>query len=226
MKKNYLLLAIVLFGLMSNMVLAQKTYTTTSDSDEEALRILDKTKGVLKNAKSTIFDYSLVVALPDEEPQITNGIAKQKGGKFYIEMGDKTIYCNGADVKIYSQIQNEVQINDIDENSGLLTPSTILNLFDKNNYIFILGVEKKINRKKYYNLIFKPTEKFSEYTKIEALIDKKSFLPNKIKMFYKDGTKNTLNIRSALINKAIDDSVFSFDTQKHPGVTVEDLRMD
>ncbi len=211
---------------MSNAVLAQKTYTSKSDSDKDALRILDKTKGVLKNAKTTIFDYSLVIAIPEEEPQVTNGIAKQKGERFYIEMGDKTIYCNGRDVRIYSQVQNEVQINDIDEDSGLLTPSTVLNLFDKDSYIFILGVEKKINKKKYYNLIFKPTEKFSEYTKIEAFIDKKSFLPYRIKMFYKDGTKNTLDIESALINKAIDDSVFSFDKQKHPDVSVEDLRMD
>lgn len=226
MKKKYFLLTIVLFGLMSNAVLAQKTYTSTSDSDKDALRIFDKTKGVLKNAKTTIFDYSLVIALPEEEPQVTNGVAKQKGEKFYIEMGDKTIYCNGRDVRIYSQIQNEVQINDLDEDSGLLTPSTILNLFDKDSYIFILGIEKKINKKKYYNLIFKPTEKFSEYTKIEAFIDKKSFLPYRIKMFYKDGTKNTLDIESALINKAIDDSVFSFDKQKHPDVSVEDLRMD
>ena len=226
MKKKYFLLTIVLFGLMSNTVLAQKTYTSTSDSDKDALRIFDKTKGVLKNAKTTIFDYSLVIALPEEEPQVTNGVAKQKGEKFYIEMGDKTIYCNGRDVRIYSQIQNEVQINDLDEDSGLLTPSTILNLFDKDSYIFILGIEKKINKKKYYNLIFKPTEKFSEYTKIEAFIDKKSFLPYRIKMFYKDGTKNTLDIESALINKAIDDSVFSFDKQKHPDVSVEDLRMD
>ncbi len=226
MKNRYFLLAIVLLGLMSNALLAQKTYTSTSDSDEDALHILDKTKGILKNAKSTIFDYSLVIAIPDDEPHVTNGIAKQKGEKFYIEMGDRTIYCNGKDIRIYSQIQNEVQINDIDEDSGLLTPTTILNLFDKESYIFILGVEKKINKKKYYNLIFKPTEKFSEYTKIEALIDKKSFLPFRIKMFYKDGTKNTLDIRSALINKAIDDSVFSFDMQKHPDVSVEDLRMD
>ncbi len=226
MKKKYFLLTIVLFGLMSNAVLAQKTYTSTSDSDKDALRIFDKTKGVLKNAKTTIFDYSLVIALPEEGPQVTNGVAKQKGEKFYIEMGDKTIYCNGRDVRIYSQIQNEVQINDLDEDSGLLTPSTILNLFDKDSYIFILGIEKKINKKKYYNLIFKPTEKFSEYTKIEALIDKKSFLPYRIKMFYKDGTKNTLDIESALINKAIDDSVFSFDKQKHPDVSVEDLRID
>jgi len=226
MKKNYFLLTIILVGLMSNAVLAQKTYTSKSDSDKDALRILDKTKGVLKNAKTTIFDYSLVIAIPEEEPQVTNGIAKQKGERFYIEMGDKTIYCNGRDVRIYSQVQNEVQINDIDEDSGLLTPSTVLNLFDKDSYIFILGVEKKINKKKYYNLIFKPTEKFSEYTKIEAFIDKKSFLPYRIKMFYKDGTKNTLDIESALINKAIDDSVFSFDKQKHPDVSVEDLRMD
>jgi len=224
MKKKYILVILMLLSI--NGLIAQKTYTSTKDSDNEAIKILNKTKEILKKSKTSIFDYSLVISIPDSEPQVTNGVAKQKGNKFYIEMGDKTIYCNGENIQIYSQIQNEVQINDIDEESGLMTPSSILNLFDEDNYIFILSRDKQVNKKKYYNLIFKPTDKFSEYTKVEALIDKKTLLPFKIKMFYKDGSRNTLDIESVSLNKALDDNVFSFKVQDHPGVSVEDLRLD
>ena len=223
-RSKYIIAVVFLFSI--NVLFAQKTYTSTKDSDKEALKILNKTKGILKNAKTSVFDYSLVIAIPDSEPQVTNGIAKQKGNKFYVEMGDRTIYCNGENIQIYSQINNEVQINDIDEESGLMTPSSILSLFKEDSYIFILGQEKKINKKRYYNLIFKPIDKFSEYTKIDALVDKKTFLPYSIKMFYKDGMRNTLDINSAILNKKLNDNVFDFKKQNHPDVSVEDLRMD
>ncbi len=205
---------------------SQNTYTSASDSDKEAIKILNKTKDVLNNSKSIIFEYSLLVRMPEMEPQVTNGIAKQKGDKYYIEIGDKMLYCNGENVQVYSQTQNELQINDIDEDGGMLTPASVLNLFGEDGYIFVLGKEKKINRKKYYNLIFKPVERFSEYIKIEALIDKISFLPYKIKMLYRDGTKNILDINSAKINLVLDDNIFSFDKNKHPDVSIEDLRMN
>jgi len=224
MRSNYIFMVLFIFSI--NALFAQKTYTSTKDSDREALKILDKTKGILKNSRTSVFDYSLLVSIPDSEPQVTNGIAKQKGNKYYIEMGDKTIYCNGKNIQIFSQVQNEVQINDIDEESGMMTPSSILNLFKEDSYIFILGKEKKINKKRYYNLIFKPTDKFSEYTKIEALIDKKTFLPYRIKMFYKDGMRNTLDIKSSKINVKLDDNIFEFKKENHPDVSVEDLRME
>lgn len=224
--KNSILFSVIGLFILSIQMNAQNQYSSSSDSDKEAIAILDKTKGLFNNAKSLVFDFTLISRIPEYEPTLQSGIAKQKGNMYYLEMGNQTIYCDGKSIKIYMRTQNEVQINDLDEESGMLTPSTILNSFDNENYIYVLGEDKTVKKNKCYNLIFKPVDKFSEYTKIETLIDKKTLLPHKIQMFYKDGTRNVLEINSVKMNQKIENNVFIFNKADHSGVSVEDLRMN
>lgn len=141
-------------------------------------------------------------------------------------MGDKTIYCDGNNLVIYFSIKNEAQINDIDDSAGQLTPGAVLNTFDTDSYIYVLAADKKVKNKKYYNIIFKPVDKYSDYVKVDVLIDKNTFLLYQIKMIMRDGSQNILKINSIKMNQKINDNVFIFDSKKHPGVSVEDLRMN
>jgi outer membrane lipoprotein-sorting protein len=224
--KNRTILSIIGLLFLLFQMNAQNQYASTLDSDKEAIAIIEKTKGLFNNAKSLVFDFTFISRIPEYEPTLQSGIAKQKGDMYYLEMGDQTIYCDGKSIKIFMRTQNEVQINDLDEDSGMLTPNTILNSFDTKNYIYVLGEEKTIKKNKCYNLIFKPVDKFSEYSKIETLIDKKTLLPHKIQMFSKDGTRNILKINSVKMNQKIENNVFIFNETDHPGVSVEDLRMN
>lgn len=219
-KSLLLFLGIISFSFIS--LNAQNKYIDSADSDKDAVEILEKTKTILNNSETLIFDYSLTTKAPESLPSVINGIAKQKGNKYYLELGDQNIYCDGTSVKIYFITKNEVQINDLDEDAGMITPTTLLNSYDTENYIFALGE----NKKKFFKLIFKPISKYSEYSKIETLIDNVTFLPSEIKMFYKDGIKHILKINSVQMNQKIENNVFIFNKADHPDVSVEDLRMN
>ena len=57
---------------------------------------------------------------PDSKPTVINGIAKQKGNKYFIESGDKNFYCDGTSLVVWNRTQNIAQINDLSEKSGIL----------------------------------------------------------------------------------------------------------
>ena len=223
--KNILFFTLIMVTF-STVTFSQNKYLTTKDSDKEAIDIIKETQRILKEAASIEFDYTYTSRAKDDAPVIINGIGKQKSNKYYIEMGDQTIYCDGKSIVVYHNTNNEAQINDLDEDSGQLTPGAILNTFDTESYIYVLATDRKIKNKAYYNIIFKPVDKYSEYIKVDVLIDKKTFLPYQIKMLMKDGKRNILKINSIKMNQKINDNVFIFDSNKHPGVFVEDLRMN
>ena len=224
MNTKYFLLLIL--WIFSSSIFAQNKYLSATDSDKDAIDIINKSKSKLKDTKSLIFDYSFISRQPDSEPVITNGKGMQKGEKYFIEMGDKNLYCDGNSLIVYFNTMNEAQINDMPEESNQMTPSGVLNSFDPEEYIFVLAPDKKEKGKSYYNIILKPQDKYSEYAKIELLIDKNSLLPHKVIMIMKDGTKNILEINSIKMNQDINNNVFIFNKAEHPGVSVEDLRMN
>ena len=212
--------------IVTTISYSQKKYLTTKDSDEEAIDIIKESQRILKEATSLEFDYTYTSRMQGDAPVIINGIGKQKSNKYYIEMGDQTVYCDGKSIVIYFNTNNEAQINDFDEDSGQLTPGAVLNTFGMEDYIYVLSTDKKVKNRNYYHIIFKPVDKLSEYSKVDVLIDKKTFLPYQIKMILRDGTKNILKINSIKMNQKINDNVFIFDNKEHPGVSVEDLRMN
>jgi outer membrane lipoprotein-sorting protein len=212
--------------MMSVTVIAQKQYLSTKDSDNEAVKLFNKAKLLINKAATVSVEYKMTTYFPDSKPAVINGLAKQKGKMFFIESGDKSFYCDGASLVVWNRTQNIAQINDMDEKSGLMAPENILKSYDEKKYIFVLGQTVSSNKKTLQQMTLKPVEKRSEYSKIEFLIDKKSGFPDEIKMFMKDGSKTFLKINSVKMNQNLGNSVFIFNKAEHPGVSVEDLRMD
>ncbi|MEZ4906691.1 MAG: outer-membrane lipoprotein carrier protein LolA [Saprospiraceae bacterium] len=93
----------------------------------------------------------------------------------------------------------------------------------RNTYLVMEQNTKNVNIN---SILLKPAEKRSDYSKIQILIDNKSMTPTEIKLFYKDGSKTYLKINSLTMNQIIDNNVFIFNKTDHPGVSVEDLRMN
>ena len=226
--KTKLLQALFFFGigLLSMQLIAQKQYLSTKDSDRQAIKIFNRSKSLIKNASTIAIQYRLTSYFPDSKPSVINGYAKQKGDKYFIESGDKNFYCDGSSLIVWNRTQNVAQINDLDEKSGFLAPDNILKSYDEKRYIFVLGESVSGNKRSLQQITLKPVDRRSEYSKVEFLIDKKSGLPDEIKMFMKDGSKTFLKIISVEMNQKLDENVFIFNKAGHRGVSVEDLRMD
>lgn len=223
---RYLSVIILVAFLFSGNLNAQKQYLSTKDSDIQAIKIFSKAKSLIKNATTVSLEYKMTSYFPDTKPAVVNGIAMQKGKMFFVESGDKSFYCNGTDLVVWNRTQNIAQINDMDDNSGLMRPENMLKVYDEKKYIFVLGQPVISGKRTLQSITLKPVEKRSEYTKIEFLIDKKTSLPDEIKMYMKDGSKTFLKINSLKMNQKLDNNVFIFNKTEHRGVTVEDLRMD
>ena len=208
------------------LTIAQNRYLTTSDSDTEALKIMKNAKSELQKASSVLFDYTFTSVIPGSEPTVINGKGVQKGDRYYLEMGNKTLYCDGKKLIVYDNTLNEAQINDITDEEGQLTPGSLLKTFSPDEYIYVLAPDKKQKGKSYYSIVLKPADRYSEYSKIEFTINKKSLLPYEVKMIMKDGIKNILKINSIKMNQDVNNNVFIFNKAEHPGVSVEDLRMN
>ena len=222
-----ILMLVVLFVLSGLCLTAQpKQYLTTKDSDLEAIQLFNRSKSILNNAETIEIQYSMTLHYPDAEPQMMIGGAKQKGRMYFIDSGDRNIYCDGKSLVVWHRTQNVAQINDIDESAGIMTPEGLLKSYDEKKYIFMMAepVTRKGNR--IHKIILKPEERRSEYTKIEIMIDEKTSLPNEIKLFMKDGSRSFLKINSIQLNQKIKNNVFIFNPAAHSGVTVEDLRID
>ncbi|MGE5354905.1 MAG: LolA family protein [Deltaproteobacteria bacterium] len=223
MKKISLLL---LFTLSLQVLSAQKQYLSIKDSDSEAIKLFNRSKSVLKNATSLEILYKMTSYFPESKPLGIDGILKQQGNMYFVELGDKKIYCDSKSLIVFNRTQNTAQINDLDEKSGALTPYSILNSYDEKNYIFAIGEKTIINKKSLQQIVLKPAAKRSEYLKIEFIINTRSGLPEEIKMFMKDGYKTFFKISSVKLNQKFNNNVFIFNKAEHRGVTVDDLRMD
>ncbi len=225
--KLYYFLFLILVLLLSVSVNAQNNmYLTAEDSDAEAIEILTKSKEVLSKSETVFFDFTFSTKYTGQTPDEQSGILKQKGDMYYLEFGDQTIYCDGNDLRVYQRTQNIVEINDLSEDSGMISPKALLDLYESSDFVFVLGENLSLKGKVFNTLMLKPVDKESEFSKIVILINSKSYLPYDIEIMYKDGLKNNIKINEILLNQKFENSVFKFNKADYPGVSVEDLRMN
>ncbi len=226
MKLYYFLFSVFVLSFSTGVIAQNNMYLTAEDSDKEAINILTKSKEVLNKSETLFFDFTFSTKYAGQIPDEQSGILKQKGDMYYLEFGDRTIYCDGKDVRVYQRTQNILEINDLSEESGMVSPKALLDLYESADFVFVLGDNLKLKGKVLNTLMLKPIDKESEFSKINILIDSKSYLPYEIAIMYKDGLKNNIKINEILLNQKIQNSVFKFNEAEHPGVSVEDLRMN
>ena len=70
----------------------------------------------------------------------------------------------------------------------------------------------------------KPIDDESEYSKLRLTIEDGTNRIKRVKLFYKDGSRMSMNILQHTKGYVVNDADFIFDASKHEGVTEEDLR--
>ena len=68
-------------------------------------------------------------------------------------------------------------------------------------------------------------DKTKPFFKVKLWMDTSNKMIKRLKIFDKNGSKYTYDITTLNTKIVLDDSFFVFDKSKHPGVTVEDLRL-
>lgn len=190
-------------------------------SDPEATKILKKLKDKYTAFTAIYSDYVLTIDNREtKETQI--GKMTQKGNKFHIDNNGNQIFCDGITIWMYIKNNNVVQINNFEDDEDPMSPGRILKIYEsENEFVYAITNEDKADTKA--EIEFKPLSKDADFFKIRIEVDKIKLEVKSIKVFAKDGTTYTLDIKS-IRSITPDESAFSFNKSKFPGVKVEDLR--
>jgi outer membrane lipoprotein carrier protein len=205
------------------IVLAQET------ADPAARKVLNQVKAHYDKPGALQLELQLTVTPAEQKPEVQKGRLISQGDKYHLELGPQAWYCDGKTVWIHLKDQKEVQIHNARDESGntnFLTPRDILKRYDSGDYIYALlgtGVE---NKRPVRYIEFKPKDRNDEFFKLRLSVDAKSPEIVKFEAFSRDGSRYVLDILQARSDVKPSPDLFVFKPAAHPGVAVEDLRLN
>ncbi len=196
-----------------------------AQADAQAKAILS---GVSKKYRSYAMvktDFSFTLKNPQakiNETQNGSLYVKPSSNKYKVNLGEQELISDGKVQWTYLKNDNEVQISEIDNSSGALNPAKIFTMYEKGFKYVYLG-DTKANGKVYQNIELAPLQNRS-FSKVKLRIDKLAKQISNIIVYDKNGNTYTYYIKSFTPNVKVDDSFFTFNAAKHPGVDIVDLR--
>ena len=213
MKKSFFLFALV-FAFISSF----------AQYDPKALEILD---AMSKRYKAlTSFEANLSCNLVNETEKVNDefkGKIVVKGDKFKLTLPEQEVINNGTTTWTYLPEVKEVNIDNFDPNSDDINPAKIYEIYKK-NFKYLLINEEMDGGEMCEVIDLVPEKKDAQFFKIKMKIAKKDRSIKSWTMFDKAGNKFKYSISKFTPNIKVDDTLFSWDSKKYPGVEVIDLR--
>jgi outer membrane lipoprotein-sorting protein len=219
---HFLLLGILIIGGRMALI-AQET------SDPAARKALNEVKAFYEKSGALQMDFKLTILPPEEDPIVQKGIMITQGNKYYMTLEDMTWQSDGKTIWILRKDLKEVQIHNVLDEAGtsqFVMPLDILRKYDNGDYIYAsAGVGKELNRQVRY-IEFKPKSREEDFFKVRLSLDVKKPEIVRFEAFARDGSRYILDINSTKtgIKPAADQ--FVFQARNHPGVAIEDLRLN
>ena len=214
-------------GFLSAQTKAKVTTPPKEVSDPATKLVLDKMKAKYNGYKTMEAEFSLTLELPEQAKEIQKGKLLQKGAKYRVEVNQQTVISDGKSLWVVLPKNKEVQINNVpdpDDDESMLSPQALFNIYQRKNFIYSLTNEYAQGKRIVQEIEFKPTDKYSEYTKLRLTLDKKTQDFIELKVFSKDASRYTLVMNKITPNQPIADSNFGFNKVNYPGYHIEDLR--
>lgn len=196
-----------------------------AQADVQAKAILS---GVSKKYRSYAMvktDFSFTLKNPQaniNETQSGSLYVKPSSNKYKVNLGEQELISDGKVQWTYLKKDNEVQISEIDNSSDALNPAKIFTMYEKGFKYVYLG-DTKASGKVYQNIELAPLQNRS-FSKVKLRIDKLAKQISNIIVYDKNGNTYTYYIKSFTPNVKVNDAFFTFDSSKHPGVEIVDLR--
>ncbi|MEP7322385.1 MAG: outer membrane lipoprotein carrier protein LolA [Saprospiraceae bacterium] len=200
------------------------TYSSSKDADPKAKSILKQVKDQLQIDKGVVINFEFKYTPAESSPIIQSGTAQLKGKKFNLDLSEQTMISDGATLWTLLKKRNEVQINDAaDIRNDPMSPYQLLQIHDSPDFTYVLAGDSKENGVIRDIIEFKPLDRNAEFFKIRAEIDRAKKQYKTITLYLKTGDQYSILIKTQ-INKSMEDSSFTWDAKKNPGMKVEDLR--
>lgn len=192
--------------------------------DPKALEILEAMSKKYKAIDA--FEANIAYSLTNEVDKINEsfkGKITVKGDNFRLALPEQEVINNGTTLWTYLPDAKEVNIDNYDPSSEDINPSKIYEVYKKGfKYIYLKDETEGGVLCDVVDLV--PEKKDAQYFKIRMNISKKDKSIKSWTMFDKGGNRYKYSITKFTPDIKIDDSFFTFDTKKYPGVDVIDLR--
>jgi outer membrane lipoprotein-sorting protein len=212
MKKIIYSIALLFFCFQT--VVAQ----TDAKADKIVSNLLAEARG---NAIKTNFKLA-ISEKSNSQAEVSMGTFTIKGNKFVLEMVDMKVYFDGKTQWAYMAKNNEVSVTEPSEKELSETnPMAILSGFKAKS---IIRFSSKVKSAQNYCIEMTPKVKNQDVAKIEVQIAKSNGNLYSIKLTNKNGSASLLSLSNFQKNVKVADAIFVFNSAKHKGVEVNDLR--
>jgi outer membrane lipoprotein carrier protein len=222
MKKSLIATCLILASVLPVFAQNSKGLGT---NDPDAKKILDAVSAKFKTFSSIKAGFTLRVENAQGKVQGTKtGTVFMKGNKYRVSITGQEIICDGKTVWNYDKSANEVQVSNVDNSSGAITPQKIFTNFYDKDFLYKLNGDENIGGKTYQVVELTPVDKSKPFFKVLVGVDKKTTIIMNTRVFEKNGNRYVYGINNITTSAAVADDIFVFDAKKFPGVEVIDLR--
>lgn len=215
--KNLVFLFAAVFALVSN-----------SSSAQTSKEVLDKLSAKAKAYKSITADFTSTLVNPKTNQSTTqNGSIKIKGSKYYVNMGDYYIWCDGKTVWNYSKKDNSVTIDNLaDVKDGGFDPSEMFTIWEKDFKHEMKNTNVSVDGVSCYQIALNPNDpKDKSYHTITMYVDKTKMEVVKVEIKTRENATITYKIKNFKTTADLPDADFSFNKSKYPGCEEVDNRL-
>lgn len=224
-----LMLALSLVFLASQALLAQPSqYTSAADSDQEAVALMEVLRAKYDGYKTLKATFRLEISLPGQALESQKGTISRQGEQVRFQLGAQEGIINNQAAYLIQHDNKEVMISNLPEEgeqSSVLTPQTLFNFYEGDNYVLAIRGEDVENNRRVKIVELKPIDRNnSEFTKLRLLVDAAKKELVSIKAFTPDGANFTFYLDKTSGNVALAENTFVFDKKDFPDYYVEDLR--
>ena len=196
---------------------------TLSAQHKKADEILGKATEKLDNYKSIEADFTYDLINPQGEVNDSGkGTLLINGDKYRLSIVGQVVICDGSTIWTYIEDAEEVQINEVVEEEGTISPSKLLTFYN-NNYKAKHLAEDVIGGNTVYIISLKPNED-KNYSKADLFIKKDDLQILKVVLDDKNGGQTVYTITKFIPEKEVTDSDFSFNEADYPDVDIIDMR--
>lgn len=215
MKKLLNLCLIALFSLAQ---------TAHAQNDAKAKTLLEATSKKMNSLKSLKANFALHLSGNNGKVNDTKkGTIYLKGPKYYISLGNQEIICDNKTIWTYNKQNKEVQVSNFNPNEQTISPAKLFTNFYDKEYAYKYAGAKTVNGKACEIVELTPNNKSKQFSKVELAIGKDNVISGGT-LWEKNGNQYKYEVSGFTPNAALDESMFTFDTKKHPGVEIIDLR--
>lgn len=216
MKKMLFLMAVAIFG----SAIAAEAQTSKE--------ILDKLSAKAKTFKTITSDFSSTLNNPKAGVNKTNnGSVKIKGSKYYVNMSDFQIWCDGKTVWNYNKSDNSVTIDNLsDVKDGGFDPSAMFTLWEKDFSHEMKNANAVLDGVSCYEINMYPfSPKGKSFHTIVMYIDKAKMEVRQVVVKTRENATITYKIKNFKTTTELPDAEFTFSKSRFPGVEEVDNRL-